>query len=62
MTSDPLGTGELLRNAYKAAQLIPNNYFDHNQINNLLKNLIGKFRKFHIRELAGAPFKNSGYQ
>ncbi|MCX8175658.1 MAG: hypothetical protein N3E48_00290, partial [Candidatus Bathyarchaeota archaeon] len=36
-TSDPLGIGELLVNTYKAAQLIPNNYFDHQLVNSLLE-------------------------
>ncbi|MBO3808163.1 MAG: hypothetical protein FGF50_00995 [Candidatus Brockarchaeota archaeon] len=36
-TSDPLGIGELLCNAYKAAQLIPNKYFDPIFVNDLLE-------------------------
>ncbi|MBS7609202.1 hypothetical protein KEJ19_01350 [Candidatus Bathyarchaeota archaeon] len=36
-TSDPLGIGELLCNAYKASQLIPNKYFNSQLVNNLLK-------------------------
>ncbi|MBO3832988.1 MAG: hypothetical protein FGF51_06325 [Candidatus Brockarchaeota archaeon] len=36
-TSDPLGIGELLCNAYKAAQLIPNKYFDTSLVNDLLE-------------------------
>lgn len=36
-TTDPLGIGELLCNAYKAAQLIPNAYFDYELVNRLME-------------------------
>ncbi|MEM3382021.1 MAG: hypothetical protein QXQ11_07700 [Candidatus Bathyarchaeia archaeon] len=36
-TSDPLGIGELLCNSYKAAQLIPNKYFNTHLIRTLLE-------------------------
>ena len=54
-TSDPLGIGELLCNAYKAAQLIPNNHFDHKLINNLLKTSLEGLENFILENQLELP-------
>lgn len=54
-TSDPLGIGELLVNAYKAAQLIPNNYFDNQLVNNLLKTSVESLETYILENQLELP-------